>query len=303
LFSSPRSGIHYALWAAFFYAGMNAIVKFIPHIPVPQIVFFRSLIMFCLTLFFLKRQSIPPLGTKHLMLVLRGIFGTSALVLHFSTVQVLPLATASVLHNLSPIFSTLIAFLLLSERLTANQWICIFISFLGVVVMKGIDFDWNEQALYYSTGIGSAIVAAMAYNVIRAINTQEHSLVILFYLPLVAIPTTGIWMMFVWVDLTWLDCLIILMIGVSTQAAQYCTTKSYQSEAVNKVAIVSYLNVVYSILLGLIIFGEMLSSYNWIGMLLVIGGVLTSLYMTKYQREKVSQSTQDLVDEHRRDTK
>ena len=80
-----------------------------------------------------RRKRIPYFGNNKRVLLLRGLFGTTALMLFFYTIQVLPLASAMVIHYLSPIFTALIAHFFLKERLKLNQIFFFIVSFAGIV--------------------------------------------------------------------------------------------------------------------------------------------------------------------------
>jgi len=123
------------IWAGLTFAAMNIAVKLLPGIPSSEIVFFRAAVSLILSAYFVKRKGISFWGTNHKVLLLRGLFGTTALMLLFYTLHVLPLASAMIIHYLSPIFTALIAHFFLKERLRFPQRIFFAISFAGIVIM------------------------------------------------------------------------------------------------------------------------------------------------------------------------
>ena len=121
----------------------------------------------------------------------------------------------------------------------------------------------------------------LAYNFIRKLKTTEHPLVIIFYFPLVMLPISSIWSIFVWVQPMGYDWLVLLAVGLCTQAAQFFMTKSYQQEELSKVSILSYISIIYSLSFGYFIFNE---TYDWIiyvGMALVLLGVILNVLWKK----------------------
>ena len=140
-------GIIYMLFAIFCFAIMNLIVKMLPHIPAMEIILFRSSVSFVICVVGLKMQKVKGLGTNKKILFLRGLFGGMALFLFFTTIQNIPLASAITLHYLSPIFTAIIAWLILGERLVPLQWLFFLISFIGVTMVKG--FDERVDTIYF----------------------------------------------------------------------------------------------------------------------------------------------------------
>src|SRR5689334_19148647 len=104
---------------AFFLA--NSFVKAVEHIPVMEIVFFRCIVATTICLAGIRRARASVLGSNHAMLLLRGLFGTTALFTFFTTLQHMPLAPAQTLQYLSPIFTTIIAIFVLKEGIAAVQ--------------------------------------------------------------------------------------------------------------------------------------------------------------------------------------
>ncbi|HAD96065.1 MAG TPA: EamA family transporter, partial [Cryomorphaceae bacterium] len=87
------------------FAFMNLTVKFLHRLPATELVLFRSLVSLVLCLYFLRKKRIKPWGNSRKYLVLRGIFGVTALSLFFYTLQKLPLGSAITIQYLSPIFT------------------------------------------------------------------------------------------------------------------------------------------------------------------------------------------------------
>jgi len=106
---------------AFFLA--NICVKQVAHIPAMETVFFRCVVAGFMCLIGLYRAGASPVGSNHTYLILRGVFGTTALFCFFLTLQQMPLASAQTIQYLSPIFTAIIAIFLLKENVLPAQWI------------------------------------------------------------------------------------------------------------------------------------------------------------------------------------
>lgn len=271
-------GIRMMIFAGLTFAAMNVGVKLLPGIPVAEIVFFRAIVSLFLSVIILKRKKVYLWGNNRKILILRGLFGTTALMLFFYTLQVMPLASAMVVHYLSPIFTAIIAHVVLKEKLVARQFFYFLVSFAGILVMKGFDFRLSWLDVF--AGIAAAFFSGAAYNCIRKLKFSEDSHVIILYFPMVAVPITALYMFFIsgWVTPDFRQLVILLLVGVLTQIAQYFLTRAFQSELANKVAAVSNLGIIYALSIGLIIFHETFNPLSIIGMLLVIGGILLNVF-------------------------
>ncbi|MEO9485290.1 MAG: DMT family transporter [Ekhidna sp.] len=268
-------GVRYMLFASFTFTIMKVCVKLVPHIPAIEIILFRSVISMAISLFFLTRQRVSIWGNNKLVLVGRGVAGAIALVIYFSLLQQIPLATASTLQYLAPIFTAVLGIFLVGEKVKHIQWLFFAMSFAGIMVIQG--FDSRISLVHVVMGIAASLFMGLAYNFIRKLKTSEHPLVIIFYFPLIMLPISGIWASFVWVQPEGIDWLILILVGITTQIAQFLMTKAYQKEELSKVSILTYVGIIYSLAFGFFIFDETYNLVTYGGMALVLSGVVLNV--------------------------
>ena len=115
------------LISALAFALMAALVKEAGRqgIPLLQIIFVRALISVVLSLIDICRAGVYPLGHRRVLLFTRGLSGFLALTGVFYALTHLPMAQATVLQYLHPVFTALLAFLFLAERPTTakSNWL------------------------------------------------------------------------------------------------------------------------------------------------------------------------------------
>ena len=265
------------LLASFIFAMMNLIVKHLGDIPVAQIVFMRSIVVLVMVVAVLKKKKIPALGSNKKLLILRGLFGASGIALFFYTLHNMPLASAVVVHYLTPIFTVIISILITRVNIAPLRWLFFLLCFVGIFIIK--DFDDRVEALPPVLGVIGTMSAAAAYNIISVLKKTEHHLVVMFYFSAVTIPlvllyigVSGDW---VWTS-TW-NWFLLSVIGACTYFAQYFLTRAYQLGDVSQVSIVSYLGVVYALFFGYVIWDEWYNPIVFAGLLLVLIGVIGNL--------------------------
>ncbi len=272
----------YMLLATLLFTCMNVLVKLVPHIPAIEIIFFRSVISLLMSYVALKSQQVSVFGNNKKLLILRGAAGALALVCYFITLQNIPLASAVTLQYLSPVFTTILGIFLVREKVKPLQFLFFAMAFGGVLVIKG--FDPRVTNLYLLLGIGAGFFAGLAYNIIRKLNTTEHPLVIVFYFPLVTLPLTGFYVWANWEQPQGIEWFYLILIGVLTQFAQYFMTKAYQLEELSKVASLNYIGILYAIGFGYFVFEESFHPFSYLGMLLVLAGVILNI---QYKRKQI----------------
>jgi len=263
------------LLAGMFFAIMQVLVKFLPHIPAIEIVFFRSLFSLVASLWILKRNQVPVFGNNKKLLVMRGMAGSMGLILFFYTLQHIPLASAVTLQYLSPVFTALLGVVMVKERLKPQQYLFFAIAFGGVLVIEG--FDPRISPLFLLIGIGAAFFSGLAYNIIRKLKNTEHPLVIVFYFPLLTLPIATLYCIFNWVQPKGWDWLLLLGVGIFTQAAQYYMTLAYQNAQLSKIASLNYIGILYALGFGFIFFNETFNLLTYFGMAMVLSGVILNI--------------------------
>ena len=264
---------------AFFMA--NVFVKQVAHIPAMETVFFRCIVAAVFCVYGLRRANSSLIGSNHVLLLLRGIFGTTALFCFFLTLQQMPLASAQTIQYLSPIFTATIAIFILKEKVMPMQWLFYVIAFSGVLVIER--FDSRISPFYLALGILSAFCSGMAYNLVRSLRGREHPLTVVLHFQLVGMVVGFISLFFEWKTPQGLDWLYLFLVGVFSQLGQMFLTNALQRERIAGVAIINYTGLIYALTIGWFVFGETQGITSLLGMLLVVAGVIMSVLYGRRQ--------------------
>ncbi len=257
--------------------------------PAHELVFARSLISFTISFVIIRYRKLPLLGNNRRWLLLRGTAGMVALTLFFFTLHELPLAIASVLQYLSPIFTVLIAHQLFKEQVNRWQYLASLLAFSGVVLI-GISslteaVTGEELDLFWMImGVISAFLSGVAYNAISKLKTTEEPINIVIYFPMLALPLTGVWCLFDFTFPHGIEWLLLLTIGVFTQMAQVLMTKAFMFGQTAVVAPFQYVGAIYALISGWFIFDERLSTWNLVGISVILIGVLLGTIMRNYKK-------------------
>lgn len=276
-------GVQFMLLSTFFFALMNVCVKFLAHLPPMEVVLFRSIISLALSYGMIRRAGINPWGNRKLVLITRGLAGGFSLLLYYTTLQNIPLAGAVTIQYLAPIFTALLGVFIAKEKVAPWQWVFFLVSFAGVLVIEGVDTRISLK--YLLIGVGSAFLSGVAYNSVRKLSETDHPLVIVFYFPLVSLPLSLVFCLFDWVPPRGNDWLWLVLIGLLTQLGQYFMTRSYQVEKLARVANLNYIGILYALGLGFVFFGETFHVYAYLGITLVLLGVLLNMAYSRKLRQ------------------
>lgn len=269
---SNSLGIFYMFIAVCCYFLMGLIIKSLPQIATSQLLFFRTWVALLICWVMLKRSKTPPFGKDKKNLIIRGVFGTVSIFGYFISLHNLPFATALIIYNLAPIFTTIFSVIILKEKFKKVQWLFFLMCMVGVVLINGTESENNLE--YVLFGIFAALCAGFAYSTIGKIKNSEHPLVIIFYLPLVTAPVILPFVFYQWKNPSPMEWLLLIAMGILVQTAQYFMTMSYQIGENSKVSIVSYFGVILSALGGYFFFQEALSMNEQLGIFVILVGII-----------------------------
>lgn len=254
------------------FATVNVCIKFLSDMPTHELVFFRSVVQLVLSAGFVIQAGIPFFGNNKPWLITRGISGMVALFLFFYTLQNMPLASATTIQYLSPIFTVILAIFINRERVRPIQWIYFSIAFAGIVLIKG--FDPRVTTWLLGAGVLSALLSGVAYNAIMRCKYTDHPVTIVMYFHLIAVPVMGVWTFADWVMPTGRDWILLGIIGLLSQFAQVFMARALHADQAAKVTPFKYVGAVFAVILGYTIFDERLQWLSLAGIGLVLVGVL-----------------------------
>ena len=262
------------LLSALCWSLMSLCIKLVPRMPSYETFLASSLVVGAACIGLARRKRVSLLGHNRRGLLLRGVLGAVALTCFYYSVQHLPLAEALVIQNAAPLFTSLIAAIALRER---PGWLvagAAALGLLGVIVMTrpsglfaggSAETDWMTVVIA-ATG---AIASAAAFVVVRHLRRTEHNLIIMLYLPLLAIPVNLPFVIKRFVMPAGVEWLVLLAVGLITFAMQVCQTEGLRRETAARAINLTHAQVVFAAIWGAIFLDEMPGLWTLVGALTV----------------------------------
>lgn len=270
----PLAGIAIRLVAIAALAAMLACVKLAAgrgtHII--ELLFYRqSFALLLLLPFFLAGPGLKALHTDYPKLhVSRMAIGLTGMGFNFWAVSLLPLAEATTIGFMVPIFATLLSVLILSEWVGIHRWAAIILGFAGVliVVQPG---DGHIPLFGAVIAITGALFTAWVSVLIRQLGRTEKSATTVFWFTVSSLPVLAIAM--IWFGgahdtLTWL---LIAGAGLFGSIGQLTLTASLRLAPVSTILSMDYTSLIWATLLGYFIWHNWPGPSTWVGAPVIIG--------------------------------
>ena len=258
---------------------MNAFVKQLSHYPTFEIVFFRAIGSLILATIYIISKGIPILGNSHKLLIMRALSGLAAMSLFFMSLQYLPVGTAVSIRYLAPIYAAIFASIILKEKLLPIQWLLFLFAFSGVLVLKGFDHDLDSTGLLLV--LSASVFSGLVYVLIRKIGKKDHPMIVVNYFMFISTIVSGILSYNVWIQPTGFDWLLLLSLGIFGFFGQVFMTIAFQIAKTNLVAPLKYIEVLFTILIGVTWFGDLYSIWSLMGILMIIAALVANVIIGK----------------------
>ncbi|MBS9475672.1 DMT family transporter [Ancylobacter radicis] len=275
-------GIALQIGATFLFTIMSALVRIVSaHVPTGEVVFARSFFaLFPLLVMLAWRREIGaairtanPLGH-----IIRGTVGVCSMGLGFSALALIPLADATAIGFTAPLLTVILAAIFLRERVQIYRWAAVVVGLGGVVIMLwphlAGDFDTPGHKIGALMALIAAGFTAGAMIQVRRLTQTETTPAIVFYfqaLAAVAGLASAAWG---WVIPTPLEAVLLVSTGIIGGVGQILLTESYRYAPASVVAPFSYSAMLWSLLLGFILFAEVPPLLVLLGGAIVIGAGL-----------------------------
>ncbi|MDP5106615.1 MAG: DMT family transporter [Polaribacter sp.] len=273
------TAIYYMIFSVFAFALMNAVVKYLAVFNVYQLVFFRSVGTLFFTIPLLIKNKIPFLGNNKKLLLIRGLVGVVSLTCFFQSLNYLAVGTAVSLRYTSPIFAAVLAYFFLKEKIKTIQYFLFTLALFGVLIIKGFGVDVHTIGLILI--LISAFFHGSVFVLIRKLGNKENPYVIINYFMIMAFVFGGIMSINHWRNPNATEWLLLLSLGVFGYIGQLYMTKAFQANETNVVAPLQYLEIIFTIIIGVLWFGEIYSLTTLLGIFLILIGLIYNIYIKR----------------------
>ena len=254
------------------YSGLHALIRYTSQELHPfELAFFRNLfgLLVIAPWFFSKGLGILRTTRLPFHLVRAGL-NALAVLSFFYAFSVVPLAEATALSFVAPIFATVLAVIFLGEVVGGRRWLAILLGIVGVFVLLRPGFETVSlgeiSVLIYS------LLTAIAIIVSKSLSRTDSSVTIIAYVILLMIPISAIPAISVWQTPTFNQLILMVLMGILGTSGQLLLTEALRRSATYIVMPLDFLKMVWAVIFGVIFFGEYLSFAGWLGSGLIILG-------------------------------
>ncbi len=197
----------------------------------------------------------------------------------------LPLATAYAMAFVAPLFSTLLAIPLLKDHVSSKQVVAIVLGFLGVLVILRPGVIPMELAAL--SALASAFFFSLVNITARHMRNTQHTLMSWgFYPHIVIISILGLFFIDD-LEIARVDDLgLLAALGAVSVAGAITLARSFAFVSTATAASFQYVQMLWGVLFGFLLFGDILELWTAIGATIVIASGLWLIFIEKAKTKK-----------------
>lgn len=266
-----------ALWlvsGGFIFTSTSAMIRLLSEqIESIQTAFFRAVIGVVLLMPHMAAGRVQPWKSPRISgHFWRTVVGTTSMVCGFYAVALLPLADATALSFSQPLFSVVIAALVLREAVRWRRWSATIVGFIGVLIMvRPGEGSLQPGALI---ALANALLVAISILMVKRLSATESPMMILtmfaiFSTVLLAGPAIWVWR---WPDLT--GWLLAVGIALTATVGQYFWVQAFRVGEMSLVAPFEYLRLPFAVFVGWLLWQEMPVVWTFVGAAIVIASAI-----------------------------
>jgi drug/metabolite transporter (DMT)-like permease len=246
--------------------------------PVGEVLFSRvfvALILFAA--FALPTSGLAVLYTRRPTAhVLRSASQFTSQTLLLIAFSMMPLASATAINFSAPLFATLASLVFLKEPVGAARWVALAVGFLGVLIVTSPGSETFQIGALFA--LGNALLFGTVTAGVRGMTTTESAKTLTMYQLILLSTFFGMTLPFAFVAPTWSDMPMIVANGVTNMLGQYWWTRAIHLAPTSAVVPFQYLSLVWAMMFGFALWGDVPTIGLIVGSLIVVGSGLFLLW-------------------------
>ena len=275
-----------------FGALMASSVKYLSNDLHPIIIcFYRCLLGLILISPFIIKNNFRALKSKNIKLQFsRVMINIFSMIFWFSAIGIMQFEKAAALGFTTPLFTTILAIIILKEKIRFHRTAALLIGFLGILVIV--------RPGYVPLELGAVFILASAFSfsfvliIIKKLSAIDSSQTIIFYHLLLSTPVFFILSLFYWETVNLNQLLIFTLMGASGLLSHWCLTQAFKLSDTTFVMPLQFTKLIWASLIGFFIFTERPDMWTWFGGIIIFISVVYIAYREAFKKKGTTKTIQ-----------
>lgn len=272
--SRPALGVFWMFVTGLLFVAVTAIVKHIGDaVPAAQAAFLRYVLGLALLIPIITGSMLRAGLDRHSLRLfgLRGLVHALGVILWFFAMTQISIAEVTAMNYLSPVYVTIGAALFLGERLALRRILAVLAALVGAVII--LRPGLRELTMGHVAMLGTAVMFAASYLIAKVMADRVSPIVVVGMLSITVPIGLAPFALAVWVTPTWSDIGWLFLVACFATAGHYTMTLAFRAAPLTVTQPVTFLQLVWAVVLGTAIFGEVVDAWVILGGALILASV------------------------------
>ncbi|MDE2634513.1 MAG: DMT family transporter [Paracoccaceae bacterium] len=271
--SRPGVGIAWMVFTGVLFVMVTGLVKYLgPTMPAPQAAFLRYALGLILLVPMLPFREGLRLQKHQLRLsVWRGVLHSGAVTLWFFAMARIPIADVTAMNYMAPIYVTIGAALFLGERLALRRLGAIAFALLGVIIILRPGF--REIGAGHMAMVLATLFFGASYLLAKRLTDEMPAGLVVVLLSVIVTIALLPMALVVWVPPSGFDLIILFLVACIATLGHYTMTLAFKATSISVTQPVTFLQLVWAVTLGVVVFGEAVDPFVVLGGGIILGSV------------------------------
>lgn len=281
-----------AISATLFGSFMVAGVKLLSDDLHPIIIcFYRCLMGLIIITPFVARNNFRALQTDNMRLqIFRALINIISMICWFSAIGMMHFEKATALGFTTPLFTTVLAVLILGEVIRFHRTAALLLGFIGILIII------RPGYVPFEFGTILMLIASFSFSFVlifvKKLSATDSSLTIIFYHLLYMTPVFFILSLFYWQTITLDQIIIFSLMGASGLLSHWCLAQAFKMSDTTFVMPLQFTKLIWASLIGLFIFAEQPDIWTWIGGIIIFISVVYITYREAFKKKGTTKPIQ-----------
>ena len=281
-----------AIGATLFGSFMGAGVKFLSDDLHPIIIcFYRCLMGLIIITPFVAKNNFQALQTDNMRLqIFRALINIISMICWFSAIGMMHFEKATALGFTTPLFTTVLAVLILGEVIRFHRTAALLLGFIGILIII------RPGYMPFEFGTILMLVASLSFSFVlifvKKLSATDSSLTIIFYHLLYMTPAFFILSLFYWENINLNQLIIFSLMGASGLLSHWCLAQAFKMSDTTFVMPLQFTKLIWASLIGLFIFSEQPDIWTWVGGVIIFISVVYITYREAFKKKGTSKPIQ-----------
>ena len=239
----------------------------------------------------LARNNFRALQTDNMRLqIFRALINIISMICWFSAIGMMHFEKATALGFTTPLFTTVLAALILGEVIRFHRTAALLLGFIGILIII------RPGYVPFEFGTILMLIASFSFSFVlifvKKLSATDSSLTIIFYHLLYMTPVFFILSLFYWQTITLDQIIIFSLMGASGLLSHWCLAQAFKMSDTTFVMPLQFTKLIWASLIGLFIFAEQPDIWTWIGGIIIFISVVYITYREAFKKKGTTKPIQ-----------